>query len=201
MIDMAVALTFEGRTVNRKRSEMSEQFSRIKAHYARHRSQLIARSDEWGIDPYAWEEVGIRLTPIEAALWQDIRASDAVFYPQYPVGGFFVDFGNPAAKVAIECDGEQWHLDKEKDAVRQRSIEALGWAVYRITGKVCMSDTGEYEDEYGDVVITKSEARGLIQMISKRHGIQRGQASVREEPQNVTYSIVSMFEILSQLVP
>lgn len=35
------------------------------------------------------------MTPIERWLWADIRHADAVFYPQYPVGNFFVDFANP----------------------------------------------------------------------------------------------------------
>lgn len=112
--------------------------------FYRHHEMSIHRagSTEWGIDPYAWEsEAGIRLTPIEDWLWQDIRTLGLVMYPQYPVGSRFVDFGNPGAKVALECDGAAYHRDAHVDAQRQREIEAHGWTVYRFPGWLCRTDT------------------------------------------------------------
>ena len=76
---------------------------------------------EWGIDPYEVDWVSI-FTPIESALWHDIRAAGAVLYPQYPVGRYFVDFANPVAMVAVECDGAAWHQDKAKDAKRDAEL-------------------------------------------------------------------------------
>lgn len=120
---------------------------------------------ELGIDPY--EVDWIRLfTPIELALWHDIRNADAVLYPQYPVGCYFVDFGNPVAQVAIECDGAKWHQDSDKDVARQRQIEAMGWRVYRITGRDCKTD---FDDER----MEKSAARTLIDRVVQNHGIGR----------------------------
>jgi very-short-patch-repair endonuclease len=117
-------------------------WDRIRAHYKRHEAAIkAAGASAWGIDAYAWDHnADIRLTPIEAWLWSDIRAIGAVLYPQYPVGRRFVDFGNPVAKVAIECDGAKFHQDKEADAKRQGEIEALGWTVYRLTGRECRTD-------------------------------------------------------------
>ena len=42
------------------------------------------------------------------------------FYPQYPIGKYFVDFADPVKKIVIECDGKKYHQDKEKDKRRQR---------------------------------------------------------------------------------
>lgn len=124
-----------------------------------------AGRNEWGIDTY--EVDWLRLfTPIELALWHDIRAANAVLYPQYPVDRFFVDFGNPVAKVAIECDGAQWHADKSKDAQRQSAIEAKGWTVYRITGRDCKSD-------FNEETMERSAARKLIDEVVLLHGIGR----------------------------
>ena len=50
-----------------------------------------------------------------------------------------VDFGNPIAKVALECDGAQFH-DARKDAARDRKLAALGWTVYRVPGWQCLRD-------------------------------------------------------------
>jgi very-short-patch-repair endonuclease len=126
---------------------------------------LAAPANEWAIDPYAWEPF-LQMTPIEAWLWGDIREANAVMYPQWPVGGFFVDFANPVAKVAIECDGAAYHTDKEKDAARDASLERLGWAVYRITGGGCRTDSDEESGEPG-------YARQFIEIVAKCHGLKR----------------------------
>lgn len=172
---------------------LHEHFERVKAFYAEVDHLIKRRSDEWMIDPYAWEfDGGIRLTPIEWALWNDIRMENMVMYPQYPVGRYFVDFGNPAAKVAIECDGEQWHTDKTKDAVRQREIETLGWHVYRITGKDCLTEFEEVEDEYGRFDIQVSAAREFVRGIRDRHLVQR--IGSRRETRWVGEGLVEWFD-------
>jgi very-short-patch-repair endonuclease len=146
------------------------RFDRVRAHYARHEAAILASPGEWFDDGYSWDhEAGIILTPIERALWHDIRAEDLVLYPQFPVGRFFVDFGNPICRVAIECDGERWHQDAQRDAERQRQIEAMGWAVYRITGRDCFTDTKEVEDENGKPIVALSAARFFVRDVAAKH--------------------------------
>lgn len=160
-------------------SELRQRFETIKAHYMAHTADILESPSEWGIDPYAFEQCpAIDLTPIERALWHDIRAVDIVMYPQYPVGRFFVDFGNPAAGVAIECDGARWHLDKEKDALRDEALKRLGWVVYRITGRGCLTDTTEIRDEHGRIRPELSPARKFIQAIADQHPVGRGRRDV-----------------------
>jgi hypothetical protein len=102
--------------------------------------QLYAEKDEhirarWpsmcGPYPVDW-----KFTPIEAAAWQQIRCLGLPLYPQYPVGRYFVDFGDPVRRIAIECDGKAYH-DAERDAARDAQIRALGWSVHRFTGRQC----------------------------------------------------------------
>jgi very-short-patch-repair endonuclease len=94
----------------------------IKEFYERNADAILSEPrNEWAIDPYAWAPF-VEMTPIEEWLWGDIRAANAVFYPQWPVGGVFLDFANPVAKVAIECDGAAYHTDKEKDAARDTRL-------------------------------------------------------------------------------
>lgn len=125
-----------------------------------------AKKNEWAIDPYAWDTGLIQMTPIESWLWHDLRAVDAVMYPQYPVAGFFVDFANPKAKVAIECDGEEYHQDEAKDAKRDAKLRDSGWTVYRISGKDCRDGVG-MESETG------SKARRFVDAIASNHNIKR----------------------------
>lgn len=142
------------------------RFGALRSFYKMAQQEIeSAGSQEWGIDPYEVQWLKV-FTPIEYALWHDIRAADAVLYPQYPVGRFFVDFANPVAKVAIECDGAAYHTDKQKDATRQREIERMGWSMYRLTGRECKTDFDEENMERG-------AARKLIDYIVKLHGISR----------------------------
>lgn len=146
----------------------------IREHYRRNTTRIYAGGrNNWGIDAYAWDhQAGITLTPIEQWLWHDIRQCNAILYPQYPVAGYFVDFGNPVARVAIECDGKAFHTDKARDERRQREIEANGWTVYRFTGSECRLDSREEEDETGATVWVQSETLARMRQIVERHGIQ-----------------------------
>lgn len=125
-----------------------------------------AGSCEWGIDPYEVDWIRV-FTPIEAALWHDIRAENVVMYPQFPIKGYFVDFANPVAAVCIECDGARWHADTAKDEARQRVIERFGWTVYRISGRDCKSDS---DAETG----APGAATQFIRQIAANHRISRG---------------------------
>ena len=147
---------------------LPNDWRRVRAHYEWAAPLILSgERNEWAIDAYAWELCGgINMTPIEAWLWSDIRDANAIFYPQYPVGRFFVDFANPLAKVALECDGHQYHLDKAKDRERDELLEQLGWTVYRITGSDCYTEFDEETGELGPAAL-------FIREIVERHRISR----------------------------
>lgn len=146
---------------------LPNDWNRIRVHYANWREDIFrAGRNEWGGDAYDWDIGFIHMTPIEDWLWTHIRACDAVLYPQYPVGRFFVDFANPVAQVAIECDGAAYHTDKAKDAARDAQLRAMGWAVYRISGSDCCNDN---DPETG----APGRAHQFIQRICDEHGISR----------------------------
>lgn len=160
----------------------------IRAFYREaHRDIVEAGRNEWGIDPYLWDTFGmIRMTPIEAWLWHDIRHCDAVLYPQFPIGRHIVDFGNPVAKVAVECDGAAYHTDKAKDAKRDNELVAQGWSVYRAPGWLCRTDTNP---ETGK----KSEAHELILRICALHGIDRASRTASKGESAVVLAPASVF--------
>lgn len=148
---------------------------RAAAFYSRFaRGIMSTPANEWSTDAYAWDfDGGIWLSPIERNLWEDIRTADLVLYPQWPVAGFFVDFGNPVARVAIECDGKAFH-DAARDIPRQRAIEANGWTVYRFPGWMCnQQNIVEHEDPFGRIKRAESECLTRIRDIGQRHRIAR----------------------------
>lgn len=142
----------------------------IKNFYSFHEKTITGfRCDEWAIPAYSWDEVVGLMTPIEDALWHDIRSANAIFYPQWPVAGFFVDFANPAAKVALECDGKEFHKDKAKDQARDDQLAALGWTTYRFPGWLCMTDFDEEN-------MICSEPRKIIEHICDVHHVRRNKS-------------------------
>ncbi len=145
---------------------LSEKFNGLREFYRLANKEILeAGRYEWGIDAYEVDWV-ILFTPIEKALWHDIRDCNAILYPQYPVGRYFVDFGNPVAKVAIECDGAIYHKDKAKDSARQSEIESLGWHVYRISGRDCFT-------EFNEETMQSGYARQFVSGICENHRIGR----------------------------
>jgi very-short-patch-repair endonuclease len=144
-------------------------WNQIRDHYQALTPRILAeRKDEWAADPYEWSHI-IQLTPIEDWLWVQIRDANAIFYPQYPVGRYFVDFANPKARVAVECDGAAYHLDKAKDAARDRALREMGWVVYRIPGYDCVRDN---DHETGRI----REAARFLYRVVLDHGLSRNQS-------------------------
>lgn len=110
------------------------KWAAIRAIYAE-MDELIRKQWPWSVNPYGatdWRD----MTPIEEDAWNAIRRMGIPFYPQYPVGRYFVDFADPVRRIAVECDGKQWH-DAVKDAARDAELRDLGWTVHRFTGRQC----------------------------------------------------------------
>lgn len=85
---------------------------------------------------------------------------DYVF--QYPILRYDVDFAIPALRIVIECDGEQWHKDKEKDQIRQRKIEQQGWFVLRYDGAKINQCIDEIRDELSRVISNHTDEYRIV---------------------------------------
>lgn len=156
-------------------------WARIRRYYRRHEDAILAAGlNAWALDPYQWDfEGGIRLSPIERMFWFDARAFGAVLYPQFPVGRFFVDFANPAARIAIECDGASYHQDPARDDERQAEIESMGWLVFRIGGGDCYRDDTLTTDDVGRSTLVPSPGRELLNRVCATRDIRIGGAFIR----------------------
>lgn len=99
-------------------------------------AEMLPFIEDGQCDPYFIDWLSV-FTPIERDMWMSIRILGLPFYPQFPVGRYFVDFADPVHRIAIECDGKQWH-DAAKDAIRDADMRAMGWRVWRFTGSECV---------------------------------------------------------------
>ena len=75
----------------------------------------------------------------EVEVMEALRTQGLAVIPQYPSCGFYIDLvaQKHDARLAIECDGEIWHLDehgdlKTEDVQRQEILERARWRVLRI---------------------------------------------------------------------
>ena len=107
---------------------------RKRLHAAR---ALFAQARRLGVAFGAYE-TGLEdwLTPIEAALWQDIRQSGLPMIAGVPVGRYWLDFGDIDRRIGIEADGRGYH-DTERDTRRDEALAEIGWTVFRVTGQEC----------------------------------------------------------------
>lgn len=127
-----------------------DRFAMFKHNYRVKAALVDAGRESWlKGDPYAIADWPSLFTPIEAALWVDIRCAGLAMWPQLPVGRYFVDFGNPVARVAIECDGAKYH-DAQKDAARDAEMSRLGWTVLRIPGWRCKKEAPDLDEGLSD---------------------------------------------------
>lgn len=70
-----------------------------------------------------------------------LRPQHKIDYSDLPV--MIPDFAFPDAKIAIFCDGYQWHKDYEpfrKDRYQSRELQLKGWLVLRFTGREINDD-------------------------------------------------------------
>lgn len=136
---------------------LSARFGAIRAHYDGAMPAVRAGN----ADPY---DLAVDMTPIEAAVWIDIRGAGLPFFPQVPVLSYFLDFADPVKKINIECDGKQWH-DPAKDVLRDAKLRADGWTIYRLPGWKCKRvamTPGELLSEEREQGYSKNEAAERI---------------------------------------
>jgi very-short-patch-repair endonuclease len=81
----------------------------------------------------------------EAEVIQALRARGAETISHFPCCGFRIDIVAEldGGRIAIECDGELWHLDEHghlrtEDLRRQEILERAGWTVVRVPYRLWM---------------------------------------------------------------
>lgn len=158
--------------------ELSDRFRQLAANYRNYQKQVDAGIADWMRgDPYQIADWVSLFSPIEYDAWCEIRAYGLPLWPQLPVGRFFVDFGNPVAKIALECDGREFH-DAAKDRIRDAELADMGWRVFRVTGSACyrtrvMDDPCHHDGDDRDAYMERYEVRTILPVILQMRDILR----------------------------
>jgi very-short-patch-repair endonuclease len=76
-------------------------------------------------------------SPIEEMLLVELNRICLFPHTQYRVGNYRIDLAFPEEKIAVECDGKEWHSSQEQmkhDIERDRYLKQQGWKVMRFSG-------------------------------------------------------------------
>ncbi len=104
---------------------------------------LRLRLLEWADDPGAGARekqgvIGRAESPFEQEVLSRLIDAGYRVHPQYKVGAYRIDIvveGERQARLAVECDGAQFHSTPEQirsDLDRQALLERMGWRFHRI---------------------------------------------------------------------
>ena len=105
---------------------------------------------QWNTAPETWDrlkpaarEMRHTATPEEDMVWDRLRNRRFLglkFRRQHAVGPFIVDFYCHEKRLIIEIDGGVHESTRERDAVRQRFLEASGFRVVRVSNREVHDD-------------------------------------------------------------
>jgi len=107
--------------------------------------------------------LGSKLAKAQSEFEQDVITAlhnrGVATRPQFPSCGFFIDIVAELGdvRIAIECDGEKWHLDehghlRSEDLARQEILERAGWLVVRIPYRSWREDSATQIQQLMDLL-------------------------------------------------
>lgn len=91
-----------------------------------------------------WGE--ILFSPIEEFLHEALKRNklDHLTQREYAIGPYKIDFAIPVVKLAIECDGAEYHRENQeqldRDQRRDKYLARKGWRTLRIEGIAIRKD-------------------------------------------------------------
>ncbi|MDQ0257954.1 very-short-patch-repair endonuclease [Evansella vedderi] len=77
-------------------------------------------------------------SPIESRLYEALKRNGYPVSTQVREGPYSIDIALRGARIAIECDGKDYHSSpsqKERDRKRDAFLRRRGWKVLRFSGK------------------------------------------------------------------
>lgn len=141
-------------------------------------------------------------SPIEAMLISALRKVDGYVEPvqQYSVYDekghvrTIPDFAYPDVRLAIFCDGEQYHSDeavRESDKKKREYLESNGWEVLAYSGKRIYADAGTCANE---IHAKYSKRKGTLKDTTYRDDWLLRDKPGLDKGRHNTVSALQMFE-------
>lgn len=122
-----------GRMIVREAMRSARRSAYRSATYSRLQYEAAVRPGSRRVPTPAGD---VYMSPIEAQLYEAMRAEGLSPIPQYCISGYFVDFAFPDVGVAVEADGAKYHQGarQQRDRKRDWILQRNGWTVKRFHG-------------------------------------------------------------------
>lgn len=117
-----------------KRPEVREKIRQSMLRVYRDRPEILENRKPAGINQFS-----DGFTSIEKPVADELDRLGIHFLHNQKVGRYFVDF-LVQGRVVIECDGEYWHRDGQKERRRDSALHAKGLFVFHLSGKEILRD-------------------------------------------------------------
>jgi len=116
------------------------------------------------------------VSKLEKAMERILDSLGQSYIKQHKIGCYWVDFAIPELNIVIECDGDYWHQDKEREAYREGLITLMGWDVFRFKERELMKDSlgcvekvaRILQNHKGEFVFTTLEVKSVIRRTIKK---------------------------------
>ncbi len=113
------------------------------------------------------------MTHAEVRLWTALRAGGILGYPfrrQRPILQFIVDFWCKNLNLIIEVDGASHDLPgaSERDAIRQKKLEELGFRVIRFTDQDVLENLDDVVKRIAEVIREIESVGGVVVPLKDR---------------------------------
>lgn len=102
--------------------------------------EILSMRRPCGINQYS-----NHFTSIEQKISEELDKRNVQYIHNFRLGRYFVDF-LIFENVIIECDGEYWHNDTEKELRREKFLHSLGYFTFHLSGKRIKNDPAECID-------------------------------------------------------
>lgn len=120
-----------------KRPEVKEKIrSSVLQMYEKH-PEILENRKRSGLNQFSGG-----FTDIERMIAEELRLKNIGFVHNRRVGRYFADF-LIFDRVIIECDGEYWHQDKEKESRRNKYLYDRGYFIFHLDEKRIRDDPKE----------------------------------------------------------
>lgn len=128
---------------------------------------------------------------LENRVADDLNRRGYKIEADYSVGAYFIDFvvfGADNRRIAIECDGDEYHTEENlnEDMARQALLERMGWTFIRLRGtdyfrypEMVMERVYRRLGEYGIEPNTTDEKESVYQDSEVKERLLAGAARIR----------------------
>jgi len=112
-----------------KREDVKQKIRESLARTRKEHPEILLNRKPSGINQYS-----AHFTSIEQLIATELKSRSINYTHNMKIDKFFADFVI-YNNIVIECDGEHWHTNKERDARKDQALYNNGYYVFRFAGK------------------------------------------------------------------